>query len=99
VVPAGILGEAAYMIETILTTQALDAFLEDIQSGVYVVDWRRDDVSRIRYFTTRYASLPLGFADSSVVACAERNGARVLTLDRRSFDVVAREIPLNLLPD
>jgi hypothetical protein len=39
----------------------------------------------------RYESLPIGFADASVIACAERSGKRVMTLDRRDFSVVARE--------
>ncbi len=38
-----------------------------------------------------YASLPLGFADSTVVACAERSDAPVTTLGRRDFTVLARE--------
>jgi predicted nucleic acid-binding protein len=33
-----------------------------------------------------------------VIACAERNGGRVLTLDRRDFDVVAGEGVITVLP-
>jgi uncharacterized protein len=39
----------------------------------------------------RYEDLRLGFADASVIACAERSGRRVLTLDLRDFGPVARE--------
>jgi predicted nucleic acid-binding protein len=35
-----------------------------------------------------HVDLPLGFADAAVIACAESKGGRVLTLDRRHFDVV-----------
>jgi len=34
-----------------------------------------------------------------VVACAERNGGRVLTLDLRDFRVVAREGRITIAPD
>ena len=46
----------------------------------------------------RYEDLPLGFADASVICCAERNGGRVLTLDLRHFGVVAAEGRISLLP-
>jgi len=45
-----------------------------------------------------YADLPLGFADATVIACAERSGRKVLTLDRRHFGVVAREDTIEVLP-
>jgi len=48
---------------------------------------------------TRYADLPFGFADASVVACAERSGGRVLTLDLRDFGVVARAGTVHVLPE
>jgi predicted nucleic acid-binding protein len=46
----------------------------------------------------RYGDLPLGFADAAVVACAERNGGRILTFDRRDFDVVAADVGLTIVP-
>jgi predicted nucleic acid-binding protein len=42
--------------------------------------------------------LPLGSADAAVIACAERHGGRVLTLDRRHFGVVEREGTISLVP-
>ena len=51
----------------------------------------------IRALVMRYADLPLGFADAAVVACAERSGGRILTLDR-DFTIVSREVPLTILP-
>ena len=38
-------------------------------------------------------------ADASVIACAERNGGKVLTLDFRHFRVVAREKRISLAID
>jgi predicted nucleic acid-binding protein len=48
---------------------------------------------------TRYGDLHLGFADASVVACAERNGGAMLTFDRRDFDVIARDVPITVVPE
>ena len=47
------------------------------------------DLPRIPELVARYADLPLGGIDASVVATAERLGlAEVATLDRRHFSVV-----------
>lgn len=98
VVPAGILGEIAYLIEHRLGVRVLEGFIEDLESGGFTLDCGEEDLPRIRELVMRYADLPLGFADASVVACAERDSeGRVLTLDLRHFGVVAREgriIPL-----
>ena len=56
------------------------------------------DPPRIRELTTRYADLLLGFADAAVIGCAGRNGGRVFSLDRRDFDVVARDGDITVLP-
>lgn len=97
-VPAGILAEIAYLVERRLGAEVLDRFVEDLDSGGLTLECGEEDLPRIRALAQRYADLPLGFADSSVIACAERNGGKVLTLDRRDFEVVAREGKLNLLP-
>jgi predicted nucleic acid-binding protein len=98
-VPLGILAETTYMLEQRLGLSVLDLFLEDLMSGAYALDCGADDLARIRHLVKQYADLSLGFADASVVACAERNGGRVLTLDVRGFGVVARSSKLTLLPD
>lgn len=99
VIPAGILGEAAFMIEQRLPPQALPPFLHDLASGGFRLDCGEDDFPRIGALVERYADLPLGFADAAVIACAERHGGRVLTLDRRHFGVVAREGRSTLAPE
>ncbi|MGH2443821.1 MAG: type II toxin-antitoxin system VapC family toxin [Chloroflexota bacterium] len=99
-VPAGILAEATYMVESTLSLVALDALLADLETGAYTLDCGDGDFPRIRYLVQRYGDLPLGFADAAVVACAERHGGRVLTLDRRDFTVVARgETTISVLPE
>jgi predicted nucleic acid-binding protein len=97
IVPAGILGEVGYMLASI-SPRALDGFLDDMQSGTYTLHCGEDDWERVRHIVKRYDNLPLGFADASVVACAERHAGRVLTLDRRDFDIVGREGRITVLP-
>lgn len=45
-----------------------------------------------------HADLPLGLADATVIACAERHGGTLLALDNRHFGTVAREGTITLLP-
>lgn len=97
-VPAGILAEVTYMLEARHGLDVLDAFLGDLEDRAYVLECGEEDLPRIRALVRRYADLPLGAADASVIACAERSGGRVLTLDDRDFQVVAREGSITLLP-
>ena len=97
-VPAGIMAEVAYLVESRLGVRVMDALLADLEAGAYSLACGDEDIPRIRSLASRYEDLPLGFADASVVACAERNGGRVLTLDNRDFAVVAREEAIVVLP-
>jgi len=98
IVPVGILAEITFMLAGRMGGDVLDAFLGDLESGAYSLDCGQGDLSRIRDLVRRYESLPLGFADAAVIACAERSGGRVLTLDRRDFGVVAREGSITMHP-
>jgi predicted nucleic acid-binding protein len=98
VIPAGILAEVGYMIETKLGAPVLDAFLDDLIEGAFSFDCGEADLTRIRELVSRYADMPLGLADASVIACAERTSGRILTFDRRDFGVVAREGRFQLVP-
>jgi len=98
IVPAGILAETAYLVETRYGVRVMDSLLGDLEAGVFTLDCGERDIPRIRALADRYADLPLGFADAAVVACAERSGGAVLTLDRRDFGVVAREGTITVLP-
>ncbi len=97
-VPAGILAEITYMLDRRARAGSVDAFLADLDSGSLVLHCGDDDLGRIRELIGRYADLPLGFADASVVACAERHRGNVLTFDR-DFAVVAREGTIEVRPD
>lgn len=97
-VPAGILAEVAYLVERRLGVEVLERFVLDLESGALTLECGEEDLPRIRELALRYADLPLGFADASVISCAERSGGDVLTLDRRDFDVVAGEGKITPLP-
>ena len=77
----------------------LEGFVLDLEEGGFSLECGEEDLPRIRELVHRYVDLPLGFADASVISCAERtSGGRVLTLDRRHFGVVAGEGKITLLP-
>jgi predicted nucleic acid-binding protein len=96
-VPAGIMAEVAYMIEHRLGAAVLDAFLSDLEEGAFTPEYQGSDLHRIRALITRYRDLSLGFADATVIACAERNGGAVLMYYLRDFLVVAREGTIRVL--
>lgn len=89
-VPSGILAEIMYLLEQRMPA-TVDRLLADLESGAFGLDCGERNLTRIRELVGRYADLPLGFADATVIACAERNGGLVLTFDVRDFSVVARE--------
>ena len=98
VVPLGIMAEVAFVLGRTLGEHATSAFLVGLEQGDSLLDCGDADLPRIRELMTRYVEVGLGFADAAVVACAERNGGSVLTFDRREFEVVARDVPISLVP-
>ncbi len=78
------------MLERRRGTQARLAFLADVRAGRFrLVDDLEPDLDRIAELVERYADLPLGTVDASVVALTERLGLHeVATLDHRDFSVV-----------
>ena len=97
-VPAVTLGEVAYLVEERLGIKVLDLLLADLESGAYTLDRGEADLGRARQLVQRYEDLSLGFVDAAVIACAERNGGRILTFDLRDFGVVAAEGTITILP-
>lgn len=65
-------------------------FLGDLASGALTpLAVEPGDWLRIAELVARYADLPLGTVDASVVATAERGGLRTIaTFNRRHFGVV-----------
>jgi uncharacterized protein len=99
-VPTLVITEVVYLLASRLGIQAELRFLGDVASGafdvepVHAVDWLR-----VADLVSRYADLPLGTVDASVIACAERLGVdEIATVDRRHFSVVKATRPLALLP-
>jgi predicted nucleic acid-binding protein len=97
-IPAATLGEIAFLVEERLGSNVMDLFLGDLASGGYSLDCGEDELPRARQLAKKYESLPLGFTDAAVAACAEANGKRVLTLDTHDFSVVGKETGLTVLP-
>ena len=97
-VPAATLGEVAYLLESRHGALAMAGFLDDLADGIYALECGDEDIGRATELVRRYADLSLGFVNAAVIACAERNGGAVLTLDRRDFDVVAREGAIRVFP-
>jgi uncharacterized protein len=66
------------------------AFLTSLADGdMQVVELESGDWRRAAELVTRYADMPLGAVDASVVAVAERLGvSEIATIDRRHFSVV-----------
>jgi predicted nucleic acid-binding protein len=97
-VPAATLGEITFLVEERLGIRVLDLLLNDLETGAYTLDCGEGDLGRTRQLVARYADLSLGFVDAAVIACAERNGGRVLTFDLRDFGVVAAEGTITIVP-
>lgn len=88
--PTLVITEVAYLVASRLGTEAEVRFLGDLASGAFVVEpVHPSDWLRIAQLTSMYRNLPLGTADASVVAAAERlNITKVASLDLRHFNVV-----------
>jgi predicted nucleic acid-binding protein len=91
IVPVAVLSDVSYFIERDLGSIVLELFVGDIVSGAYRLDCGEQDWARIHQLVQRYSNLPLGIADAAVIACGERSGGRVATLDYRHFGAVAGE--------
>jgi uncharacterized protein len=90
VVPQLVVAEVAYFLVNRLGTKAELLFLADITSGAFSAEpVQPGDWLRIIELVKRYEDFPLGTVDASVIACAERLGAKsVATLDYRHFGAV-----------
>lgn len=102
VVPAPVLTEVCYLLEQRSGTHSEALFIAALLDGDLSLEpLTSGDLQRIHELILTYADLPLGAVDASVIAVAERLGARaVATLDVKHFLVVKpRHIPaFDLLP-
>lgn len=90
VVPAAVLPEVSYLLQTRIGPAAEQAFIQAVADGEFTIEaLEHEDIVRAAALLRDYADLPLGFVDATVVATAERLGIReILTTDRRHFSVV-----------
>ncbi len=90
IVPTLVVTEVTYLLGTRLGAEAEVRFLGDLASGAFAVEpVHPSDWLRIAELVARYRDLPLGTADASVVACAERMGiTEIATIDRRHLTAV-----------
>lgn len=90
VVPAAVLPEVSYLLQTRISSRAEQAFIRAVADGEFTIEpLEPEDIVRAATLLREYSDLPLGFVDATVVATAERLGVReILTTDRRHFGVV-----------
>jgi hypothetical protein len=98
--PWAILPEVDYLALAHLGRRVQQAFLDDLVSGAFVVEWGVPaDLDRARELDRRYRGLELGLVDTVVMAMAERRRAEAIaTLDERHFGAVKLRRHLKLLP-
>ncbi|HKA36700.1 MAG TPA: PIN domain-containing protein [Thermoanaerobaculia bacterium] len=98
--PWAILPEVDYLLSTRVGKRAEEAFLEDLSSGVFVVEWGDDaDLKEAQRICRKHKGLGLGLVDAVVIAVAERLHAdAIATLDLRHFGTVRIAGNPRLLP-
>jgi predicted nucleic acid-binding protein len=96
VVPTGILSEIADVVGARAGERGVTSFLRGVIRGTTYLDCGDADLPRVLELMGRFDDV--GFADATVIACAERNGGHVLSFDRGGLRTVAREVPITLLP-
>jgi len=90
VIPWAVLPEADYLIASHVGARAQEAFVADLASGGFTVEWGDpSDLERANELGRRYRALKLGLVDGVVMAVAERLGAdAIATFDLRHFGAV-----------
>ncbi|WP_040841115.1 type II toxin-antitoxin system VapC family toxin [Nocardia brevicatena] len=89
-VPAPVFTEVCLLLESRRGTVTERQFVHDVAKGLFtIVDMTSADLERICELLDKYADLPLGTVDASVIAVAERFPiTAVATLDRKHFSIV-----------
>lgn len=88
--PVVLLAEIDYLLTSRLGRDAALEFVESVELEAFtLVELTADDVTRCRKLMFQYRDLPLGIADASVVATAERLMiSRLFTVDQRHFRTI-----------
>ncbi|TCN35288.1 hypothetical protein EV644_11681 [Kribbella orskensis] len=90
IVPAFVVTEVCFLLEREGGPKLEAGFVRSLAVGDFVVAQAdAAALDRIAELISKYADLPLGLVDASVVALAEQLGVQeIATLDRRHFSVV-----------
>ena len=90
IVPATVIPEACYLLQTHLSAQAETAFVTSIANRALRLEQvDEEDLNRAIEVMNIYSDLAIGLVDASLVAVAERlKIASILTTDRRHFSVI-----------
>lgn len=90
ILPGPIVAEVGYLLGVKAGARSEADFLRAVADGDFTVaDLTVADFARMAQLVERYADLPLGTSDASVIALAERLDLdEVVTLDHRHFTVV-----------
>jgi predicted nucleic acid-binding protein len=101
--PSTVLAETCYWLNEHGGPDVEAAFLDAVVGGTFnLVDLTNQDIERMAELVRQFSSFPLGGTDASVVAIAERLGAReIATFDRRHFPAITPKDGghFTLLPD
>jgi predicted nucleic acid-binding protein len=100
ILPWAVLAEVDYLLLSHVGAATERAFVRDLASGAYNIEWGREtDLERARELTDRYRSLKIGLVDATVVAVAERLRAKfIATFDVRHFGAIDIKGAPRLLP-
>ena len=90
VVPFAVVPEVCCLLHTRISATAELAFVRALADGTFTVEPSEPaDITRAAEVMQDYGDTPIGFVDATVIATAERLGAReILTTDRRHFSLV-----------
>ncbi len=101
-IPVTVIPEVDYLVTKYLGEAVVRSFLEAMTEGAFIyLPIEIEEIRRTTEIMARYSDIPIGFVDASLVALAESlNIPRILTLDRRHFNIIRPESIdyLELLP-
>ena len=92
-IPLTVLPEVDYLATKYLGERVARSFIEDLGNEYFnYLTIELDDINKITKLMEQYKDLPLGFVDASLVILAENHQIkRILTLDRRHFNLIQSE--------
>jgi len=102
VLPATVIPEACYLLNSNLGVEAEQAFIKSIAAGEFLLEnVTLDDLKKSSALLKKYADINIGLVDATVAVIAERLGVNcILTTDRRHFSLLRKKDgkPFELLP-